>query len=156
MAGRKHTLDAHPELIARVVRNIREGHDHKRACRAEGVNYATFENWLTDGRKENADPRLARLVADVEAADESGIVSDVRMLRSWFYDDWRAIAWYLARRDPARFGKVETVRMGGDPDGVPIRTEQEANIDFTGWPVEDVLAYADLLIRNGQAEPDDE
>lgn len=158
MVGRKSIFDKNPDQIQRVIANIRRGMSHADACRAEMLNYKTFEDWLTDGRKEGAKPHLAELVEAVEAAYYAGISSDLHMIEMHGFDDWRAIAWLLARKDPEKYGAVRTVRLGGEAGGSPIRTETavDLGIDFSTWAPEDAEAYADLLERNGEAEPEDE
>jgi hypothetical protein len=154
--GRKSVLEKQPEAIDRVLRHIANGLSHKRACAAAGINYGTFENALVRGRKDDAPQALRELVESVEAAFDAGIGAKVDMIVAHGFDDWRAIAWLLARQDPDVYGAISRVRLGGDPSGVPVRTEMESSIDFTGWEPDRIRAYIELVEGTGLVEIEDE
>jgi hypothetical protein len=154
--GRKSALDTHAEQIAEVIRHIRNGHKHKRACAAAGMNFQTFENLCSKGRKPDADDRHRALAEAADTAAEAGLVNRVAMIEMHGFDDWRALAWLVARQDPERYGAVRTVRLGGDPDGVPVKTETASSIDFTGWEPSRIAAYIELVEGSGEVELEDE
>jgi hypothetical protein len=154
--GRKPLTEKYGTELDIVIRHISNGLTHVRACDAAGIKPQSFENALTRGRKEGAPLALRELVEAVDRANHAGIASKVDMIVAHGYDDWRAIAWLLARQDPATYGAVNTLRVGGDPEGVPLKTEQRASIDFSKWEPARIAAYIELVEGSGEVELDDE
>ena len=62
------------------------------------------------------------------------------------------IAWLLARQAPYQFGAVRTVKLGGDPDGVPDKAELESSIDFSDWEPAHIAAFIELVESTCEVE----
>jgi hypothetical protein len=117
MAGRP--TDCTPELAQRLAAAIRLGLPYERACEAVGIHYATMRRWIQ--RAEAEDARLADnpkarpraseqvfcdfrdTVSRAEAAGE--LENAARVFEAGKGGDWRAAAWILERRHPARWAQ---------------------------------------------------
>ncbi len=93
-----------PDLAARILALVRAGHAPQGAARASGVGVTTWKGWLRAGRA-GTDPEYARLVEDLEDAQEQSKAVLLSRLLQAAKDDWRASAWLLERRWPEEFGR---------------------------------------------------
>jgi len=100
-----------------IVRLLETGVFLETASAAAGVDVDTVRRWMKEGAREleaqeaGAPPReelehLARFTRDVRAALVAAENRAVENITSpaWAAEDWRASAWYLERRNPARWG----------------------------------------------------
>jgi hypothetical protein len=99
------------ERTERLVSLLRAGQNRESACAAVGIGTATLRRWLAGA--EQGDKRLlrfARLVHEAESDAETRAVAQVQLHGK---SDWRALAWWLERRYPKKWGdhKVVTMRV---------------------------------------------
>jgi hypothetical protein len=117
MAGRPTSCT--PELAQRLAGAIRLGLPYERACQAVGLHYSTMRRWIQRAEAEDARltenskarPRASEQVfrefrdtiSRAEAAGE--LENAARVFEAGEAGDWRAAAWILERRHPARWGQ---------------------------------------------------
>ena len=135
-----------PEIQATVVQYVRGGNYFSVACRAAGLSYATFQEWMSRGEDKNADPAkpptpefeaFARSIRKAEADAEA---SSITLIRTAARTSWQAAAWYLERKYPDRYGRRERISVGGDDDAPPIRTESKAVVGHVDLGTKEDLA----------------
>lgn len=117
-----------PELQAEICELIRKGNFVETACEAVGVHKGTYYNWRNRGERSakgvycdffNA---IKRAEADGEAAHVANIAADNTNTK-----DWQRSAWWLERRYPQRWGKVDRVDVTSKGEGIQqpkIRLDQ--------------------------------
>ena len=92
------------ELREEIARHVRNGNLPEASARVSGISSSTFYSWMDRGRKgvlpysefsENIERACAE--AEVNAAGALIKIGETR--------DWRALAWWLERRFPEKWGK---------------------------------------------------
>ena len=102
--GRPNKLS--PEIQERICSALRGGNYESAAAAAGGVGSSTFHRWMERGRLAKSGPYRDFWVAVTRARDAAEL-SLVSMWVAAMPSDWRAIAEFLARRYPERWGKRE-------------------------------------------------
>jgi hypothetical protein len=86
------------EHIDIIIEKISEGHGRVNACKAAGINYQTFINWME---------RELEFLEAVKNAERVGAdkIKDLAQLaiRSKFDKQWTAAAWWLERNYPNEY-----------------------------------------------------
>lgn len=82
----------------KIVSSLKLGMTYIDAARAAGVTYETFRLWRDRGEVEDAGLFHDFYVA-VFAAQTSGLLSNLRVIKRHAKRDWRAAAYMIDRRD---------------------------------------------------------
>lgn len=115
-----------PEVADKLVELIAAGHYNSTAARGLRIGERTLTRWLTRGRQaaeQAADgeevPESERdyleLHRRIEQATAEAEVRALAAITNAFTSDprnWTAAAWFLERKDPARWGKRTEVNVG--------------------------------------------
>ena len=115
-----------PEIQERICSALRDGNYESAAAAAGGVGTSTVRQWLQWGR----DAKSARYVAFLAAVTRAREDAELRLVELWqeaMPSDWRAIAEFLARRYPERWGKRERneVTVSATAHAAPQRLSKE-------------------------------
>jgi hypothetical protein len=92
------------------------------ACGCAGIHRATFYRWIERGRRQ-ATGAYRDVCDSITRARATGRIFLLAKIYDAAATDWRAGAWLLERRDPEGYGPTVRHRIGGDPDGPPVRAE---------------------------------
>lgn len=130
-----------PERQERLIELVRQGSFREAACHAVGIGSQSLRNWLA--KADQGDERyveFARRLREAEAHVENECVFTIKSLGA---DDWRALAWYLEKRFPNRFGDVRVAK-------VQLEREREALFEalhaaLTELGMEDAIEH---VLRN--------
>jgi hypothetical protein len=99
-------------------------------CDYVGIHQSTYFKWMAEG--EHASSGLKRkLFEDIKKAESYAEIQAVASIRSAAEQDWKANAWFLERKYPARWGRKEKIEMGG------VLTTQ--NIEMTALTDEELI-----------------
>lgn len=99
-----------PETQARIVGALEAGCYFGAACQAAGIDESTGYRWMERGERGEAGYREFReAVKKAEGAAEAGAVAAIRS--AYQGGTWQAAAWYLERKHPERWGKVERPKL---------------------------------------------
>lgn len=102
----RHTkLD--PTIHAKIVESIRAGNYLETAAAVAGIDPRNLRHWIRKGAR-GIEP-YRQFSEDVTAAMATGETAAVAMLRAHGRKDWRALAWWLERTRPARYGQTLAV-----------------------------------------------
>lgn len=129
-------------LPERLVEYLAAGNYFEAACAAVGLAPKLGYEWMRIGEEWEAEDE-AEIPADrriyrefrhaVLNAREAAQARMLREIERAAPQDWRAAAWILERTHPARYSRIERLRVGGDGDAEPIRVEHvETDPDFIG------------------------
>ena len=100
MARPTKRTDAAQAVILEI---LRAGSTRKAAYTAAGLSRTTFAEWL------NEDEDFAQ---EVEEAEQDAITDALKEILAQGKKDWRALAWWVERKDPEHFAtKIEVNRM---------------------------------------------
>ena len=115
-----------PEIQERICSALRGGNYESAAAAAAGVGASTVRQWLQWGR----DAKSARYVAFLTAVTRAREEAELRLVELWqeaMPNDWRAIAEFLARRFPDRWGRRERneVTVSATAHAAPQRLSRE-------------------------------
>lgn len=119
-----------PDRQDRLVEAIRQGNYYDAAAGYAGIDPATLSDWLRRGKQElesgEAESPHARLYALVKQAEQEAEVALVAQWRSQTPDDWKAVATFLERRHPEKWGRrdrttLEHTGKGGQPLAIEHR-----------------------------------
>lgn len=167
-AGRRSKLT--PETHEAIVKAVRAGASYEAAAGAAGIDESTLYRWLREAEGEEApqDKRqfhhdLMRARAEVEvrvvaASVMKGALGGYELERTTEFRpdgtkvekvkyapaDPRAGLDFLARRDPARWGRRNPVELSG-PDGGPIQVQSSTIHELTARLHEELAAIEDAV-----------
>jgi transposase len=93
-----------PEVQEKICNAIRAGNYYEAACAYAGIGYSTFRAWIVKG--ENA--KSGKYREFLEAIKKAECEAEVRLVAMWqkhMPENWQAIATFLERRYPDRWGR---------------------------------------------------
>ena len=93
-----------PEVQKRLVKAIKAGNYYEAACGFAGIHYSTFREWMIKGEKATS----GKFREFYEAIKKAENEAEVRMVAQWqqhMPENWQAIATFLERRYPDRWGR---------------------------------------------------
>lgn len=93
-----------PEVQKRLVEAIKAGNYYEAACGFAGIHYSTFREWMIRGEKAKS----GKFREFYEAIKKAENEAEVRMVAQWqqhMPENWQAIATFLERRYPDRWGR---------------------------------------------------
>ena len=93
-----------PEVQERISQAIRAGNYYEAACAYAGIDYSTFRRWIIKGEKAKS----GRYYNFCEAITRPEHEAEVRVVAMWQQHmpvNWQAIATFLERRYPDRWGR---------------------------------------------------
>lgn len=101
-AGRPTKLT--PKVTAAVVKALEAGAYLDDAAAFAGIHYATLADWMQKAR-EGKGQRFSDFAEAVQRAQSKAVVADLQIIKKAAKrGDWRAAAWVLEHRNPAKFG----------------------------------------------------
>jgi hypothetical protein len=108
--GRPTKLD-HARAAA-IVADVAAGNFQKTAALANGISYKTYKEWMRRGASgDPADGIYRSFRASVKMALAAAERDAVAKIQKAAADgQWQAVAWYLERTKPRRFGRIDRVR----------------------------------------------
>ncbi len=101
-----------PKAIARIAKVLALGGTINSACRAGGIDTASYYSWLRRG-EEGEEP----FVGFLHAVKESQAVAEhkaLSVINEAMLDQWLAAGWLLERRDPDDYGRRQRMDIGAD------------------------------------------
>lgn len=101
-----------PKAIARIAKVLALGGTINSACRAGGIDTASYYSWLRRG-EEGEEP----FVGFLHAVKESQAVAEhkaLSVINEAMLDQWQAAAWLLERRYPDDYGRRQRMDIGAD------------------------------------------
>lgn len=92
------------ETTKKLVKAIESGNYMKAACAYAGIDYTTFRLWMKKGEKAKSG-RYFNFFHTIKRAEQ---VAEVKMIEQWqrhMPENWQAIATFMERRYPDRWGR---------------------------------------------------
>jgi len=92
------------EVKDKLVKAIGQGNYYEAACAYAGIDYSTFRNWMNKGEEEND----GEYFDFFEAIKKAESAAELRLVQEWqkhIPNSWQAIATFMERRYPDRWGK---------------------------------------------------
>jgi len=93
-----------PEITKRLTEAIRAGNYYEAACAYAGIAYSTFREWMVRGEKAKSG-KYREFMEAIKKAEHEAEVRMVAMWQKHMPDNWQAIATFLERRYPDRWGR---------------------------------------------------
>lgn len=114
-----------PELVAQAAKMIAEGCYVETVAQALGIHKSTWYEWIKKGEEEEAG--IYRDFADAikKATPQAEIKAVEGVLKAGREGNWQALAWFLERRFPERYGRR---------DRVSLEQSGEVKVIFQGLP----------------------
>ena len=121
-----------PEIAKAVVEAITAGNTHSVACDYAGISESAFYNWIKRGRdaveavdsdEEIPDSELiyVEFMEGVKKATANAVARNVLIIQKAAKRSWQAAAWWLERRFPQDFGRVDRHKLEHSGDvGITI------------------------------------
>lgn len=106
----------------RVIEATARGATREAAAAHGPVARSTLYEWIRQGRL-NSESAAGRFVAALDDADDQAELACIDAWRDAFPKDWRAVAAFMERRWPQRWGRHETLAVEA---GVRISDEERA------------------------------
>lgn len=92
------------ETTKKLVEAIESGNYMKAACAYAGIDYTTFRLWMKKGEKAKSG-RYFNFFHTIKRAEQ---IAEVKMIEQWqrhMPENWQAIATFMERRYPDRWGR---------------------------------------------------
>lgn len=106
----------------RIVVALRAGNTREASVAHGAIDYQTFLNWMEQGRQAKSGQKFDFFEA-VKQAEADSEVANVAIIRQAANSGtWQAAAWWLERRRPNDYRKIERVENTGI-DGQPQQVE---------------------------------
>ncbi len=103
-----------PEVTKRLTEAIRAGNYYEAACGYAGIGYSTFRAWMVRGEKAKSG-KYREFVEAIKKAEHEAEVRMVAMWQKHMPENWQAIATFLERRYPDRWGRKRLdIEHGGE------------------------------------------
>lgn len=99
-----------PEVQERICQAIRAGNYYEAACAYAGIDYSTFRRWIIKGEKAKSG-RYHNFCEAIKRAEHEAEVRLVAMWQKHMPENWQAIATFLERRYPDRWGRRMDVKQ---------------------------------------------
>lgn len=110
-----------PQVQKRICDLLAAGNTRRAAAECAGITDRTLYAWLQRGEVAKSGPFLQFLRAVEKAEAEAEAVS-VLTIRQAARESWQAAAWWLERRRPHDWGRIERHEHTG-AEGTPIQVE---------------------------------
>ncbi len=122
-----------PEVQDRICQLLKAGNTFRTACEVAGIGESTGREWRARGEERHAaragDDDYASFAAAVQRAEEEAVARNVALIQKAATNGtWTAAAWWLERKFPAEWGKVdrhEHTGRGGGPIQVQAAIDTE-------------------------------
>jgi hypothetical protein len=148
--GRRSKLT--PERQARICEALRAGNTKAAAAAYGGIDISTYHRWVERGEaaSSGAYRDFCDAVKEAEAACE---IRNVALIQKAAQEHWTAAAWWLERRKPDDWARVERRRHEGH-DGGPFssRVDVRGTVgpDLSALSVDDLRELARILGGGGE------
>ena len=109
------------ELLKDMKGLFERGGFRNEVCGAVGISYVTFLNWMERGRKAKTGQFL-EFFDTIKKAEAVGKLSHIVNITRHSEQSWQASAWFLERRYPEEFRKVDRIESTGI-NGQPQQVE---------------------------------
>ena len=117
-------------LIEEFSTRIKLGLSYSMACAHLGISYETFRRWRNEGEELIKNPKtimlpkdnlLVNFVTEVDKANAENVMRRLgRIDKASVEGKWQADAWFLERRFPEEFGRVDRVKLSGEEENEPL------------------------------------
>ncbi len=96
----------------RLVEAISKGNYYDAACGYAGITYQTLRNWLARGEQEG-EGLYFDFFLSIKKAQQTAEVELVNQWRGHMPDNWQAVATFMERRYPERWGRRQAIELTG-------------------------------------------
>ena len=117
-----------PEVTKRLTEAIRAGNYYEAACAYAGIAYSTFREWMVKGEKAKSG-KYREFMEAVKKAEHEAEVRMVAMWQKHMPDNWQAIATFLERRYPERWGRKRLDIEHSGEIGIKIVDDIDDKVD---------------------------
>lgn len=114
----------------KIIETIRRGNYYEPACKAAGIDYSTFRDWIKKG-KEDQKGLFFQFSKEVQKAEAEAELEIVQIWKDQMPQNWQAAKEFLARRHPkswASQNKVDVTSNGemmGKPIFLPLKDKED-------------------------------
>lgn len=117
------------QLIQEFATRIKLGLSYNMTCNHLGISYETFRRWRKEGeeliakpqRKSKKNDLLINFVTEIDKANAENVMRRLgRIDKASVEGKWQADAWFLERRFPEEFGRVDRLKLTGEEDNEPL------------------------------------
>jgi hypothetical protein len=130
------------EIKKKLIQAIKAGNYYEAACAYAGIDYSTFRKWLQKGETAKS----GEFFEFFEAIKKAESTAEAQMVAQWQKAmplDWRAIATFMERRYPERWGRKEKIQQEiSGRDGNPIEITN-LTVEQMDARIEELLAKRD-------------
>lgn len=132
-----------PEITKEIADYIRAGNYPETAAELAGISKRTFYYWLKRGFKSKTGihKEFLHTIKEAEAYAEGAAVERIRVAGD---KNWQALAWWLERKYPDKWGRMQKVELEHSGQ---IEQKQEVTINK-----ESVFKRVDKVVRYIEAE----
>ncbi len=118
-----------PEVRERICQFLKAGNTFRTACEVAGIAASTGREWRARGEDRHSaregDEDFALFAVAVQKAEEEAVARNVALIQKAAAEGtWTAAAWWLERKFPAEWAKVDrhehTGRGGGPIQVQPV------------------------------------
>lgn len=115
-----------PKISEKIFEALRAGNNRKATAAYAGISLAAFQNWIAKGRSAKKGP-YREFVDGLEKAEADAEVGAVAIIRKAAQTTWQAAAWWLERKFPKDWSRVQHLEHTG-ADGGPIQQQHSYNL----------------------------
>lgn len=98
------------EIVEEITEYIKAGNYPEVAASLAGVSRRTFYGWLKKGHEHKTGLHVDFLHS-IKKAEDYAEAAAVERVRKAGDDNWTALAWWLERKHPKKWGRHENIKM---------------------------------------------
>lgn len=121
MPGNKSKLTK--QLIQKACKLKKKGYTNTQICQACEISEESFYKWQ---RSEDMNPLSAELIEGLKKAEAEKQAALLAKIEAHGEEHWQAVAWYMERMWPERFGKVDRLQA-------EVKQETKASVAMTHY-----------------------
>jgi transposase-like protein len=105
----------------KIIEAIRRGNYYEPACKAAGVDYSTFRDWMKKAEEDQKGP-FFQFSLEVQKAEAEAELEVVQIWKDQMPQNWQAAKEFLARRHPKSWASQNKVDVTSNEQtiGKPI------------------------------------
>lgn len=115
-------------VMKKIIEAIEKGNTYENAALLSGIAERTFYYWMEKGEKEQ-DGKYYQFLQEVKKANATAEQRNVIIIQDAAMDQWQAAAWFLERRNPAKWGRKDALRLSGASEMEERMIELFARLD---------------------------
>lgn len=136
------------EICEEIVKYIKAGNYPEVAASLAGIDRVTFYRWIKKGARAESGIHK-EFCNSVKKAEDYAEAAAVERIRKAGKDNWQALAWWMERKHPDKWGRKQRVEMEHSGE---VKQEHKGKVDIEITPIDEFNRIMDESLDNLETE----